>query len=607
MKKLSILIFFISTFISSLFAFPEIALASVLFQDDFNDGNADGWTVEYWTPSDPNDPVWQDSKWLVDSENRYGITLNYGDMRTFSSNGDISWTNYVYKVQMLGKVGVDKNIVFRYQDINNWYGFHMAGNSVYFGMRINGNYSDVGVANFSFENNIIYNLKIVVKGNSVSFYANDIPIVKDYVMWNNPLPNGKIALYVSSGAILSSVWFDNVIVCDSEPCEPTPTITPTPPLLVPYLSQKIEPWGSEEYNQASLWAPTQPTISRWGCALTSGAMTLLYYGINKIPGGENLNPGSLNNWLKNQTDGYLREGHLNWHALTRLSKIMHEEISSPILEFRRSGKDFSLLDNDLVNNHPPILEVPGHFIVSTGKTNGSYLINDPAWSEKTTLEAYNNDFISMRRLLPTSTNLSALLFVVDPHVNLTLTDRNGNSQGEFYFEGPLTDDISGEIGGKGINILNYNQPPEGEYAISVTASTSASFNLDIYSYDQEANPTAKSFFGFTNPNNPATFSLIEKEGGESENIQRTSTFSRTKQDILESQKSGMITKIGIAKVLLTKINRAEKLKNKGKINETKIILKDFLRELEIYFKKGFIKPKAYLLLKEDVEYLLSTL
>jgi hypothetical protein len=598
MKKLLILVFFVFIFYV---IFVKHVSAAILFEDDFEEGNANKWMVI------------GSSGWSV-VNGEYGIYLNPGVSNSvpIDSLWNYNWKDYIYKVDMRGVYGTDKNIIFKFNDTQNFYEIHHSMGDIYFEKEIKGVRYGLASIHYPLENGPIYHFKIQIIGKHFKISVNDgtkETIIFDVDDYEPSLEFGKIGLRVGTGAISpSEVWFDNILVCDSEPCEPTPTITPTPtPLPVPYLSQKLEPWGSEEYNQASLWAPTQPTISRWGCALTSGAMTLLYHGINRIPGGENLNPGSLNNWLKSQTDGYLREGHLNWYALTRLSKIMHGEISSPILEFRRSGKDFSLLDNDLVNNHPPILEVPGHFIVSTGKTNGSYFINDPAWSEKTTLEAYNNDFISMRRLLPTSTNLSALLFVVDPHVNLTLTDQNGNPQGEFYFEGPLTDDISGEIGGKGINILNYNQPPEGEYTISVTASTSASFNLDIYSYDQEANPTTKSFFGFTNPNNPATFSLIEKEGGESENIQRTSTFSRTKQDILESQKSGMITKIGIAKVLLTKINRAEKLKNKGKINETKIILNDFLRELEIYFKKGFIKPKAYLLLKEDVEYLLSTL
>jgi hypothetical protein len=330
-------------------------------------------------------------------------------------------------------------------------------------------------------------------------------------------------------------------------------------------------------------------------------MTLLYHGITQTPNEENLTPETLNNWLKNQIDGYLREGYLNWYALTRLAREVHNQIGSTLLQFRRSRRDFNLLNDDLTNNRPPILEVPGHFIVATGKTDGSWFINDPAWEERETLDSYGNDFNSLRRLIPTSTDLSALLAVAEPEVNFLVTNQNGTQVGESFLENPLVDDIDGqETSGKGIRIFDLPTPSLGDYKIQVEGD--GEFTVDLFTYDKNASPSTQSFFGFTNPDNPAQFAVSISEEGGGEFI-RTTTFARTKEDIRQSLQAGLITNRGIARALIAKITLAEWLKNHGKIKATQIILKDFLRELEIY-KNRFIKPEAYLLLKQDGEYLL---
>ena len=233
MKKITFFIFFLILF----FVFSKFSFASVYFEDNFDDGNANGWQVEHFTPPDPNHPNWQESIWTVNSDKQYGIRLPYGDMRTFSTNGSLSWTDYIYYVQLIGKEGIDKNIIFRYQNKNNWYGFHMVPDGVHLGMMINGSYSfDTRVSNFFFTNDKIYNLKIKISGGLVSFYENNNPIVENYPVWNNPLSSGKIGLYASTGANYpTSVWFDNVMVCSlDEPCEtPSPTLTQIPPSPTP--------------------------------------------------------------------------------------------------------------------------------------------------------------------------------------------------------------------------------------------------------------------------------------------------------------------------------------------------------------------------------------
>src|ERR1700722_603606 len=92
-------------------------------------------------------------------------------------------------------------------------------------------------------------------------------------------------------------------------------------LSVPLIKQTSTPWQSQEYDSAHIWNPSNPTINAWGCAMTSAAMIFRYYGINELPDGTPLDPGTLNKWLENQPDGYVETGWVNWIALSRLSKL----------------------------------------------------------------------------------------------------------------------------------------------------------------------------------------------------------------------------------------------------------------------------------------------
>ncbi len=104
---------------------------------------------------------------------------------------------------------------------------------------------------------------------------------------------------------------------------PTPTATPTPTpiiLSVSLIKQTDKPWESHVYDGANFWSPKNPTISDWGCALTADAMILKYYGINKLPNGTPLDPGTLNTWLKNNHgyDDGINNGYLLPTAISYL-------------------------------------------------------------------------------------------------------------------------------------------------------------------------------------------------------------------------------------------------------------------------------------------------
>ena len=96
-------------------------------------------------------------------------------------------------------------------------------------------------------------------------------------------------------------------------------------------------------------------------------MVFKYHGINELPDGTFLNPGTLNNWLKSQPDGYIRNGLVNWLALSRLSRLAKSinGISSfNALEYSRiNGYSPTQLTTDISNGMPGILEEPGHLLL----------------------------------------------------------------------------------------------------------------------------------------------------------------------------------------------------------------------------------------------------
>lgn len=601
----------ITLFISILalsFFYKKEALAFDTFQDNFNDGNADGWQII-------RNPCGSD--WLVEN-NKYGIRINRSCVtETIPVGLNIpSSVSYSFEVDMTmaQTVNMDRNFVFKYKDPENWYGIHTIGSSVYLQKVVNGGEYRLPNWHFSygFVDNETYRFKIEIRLNEYKVYINNTlyNVVTDSVP---TFPNFSAGLQASAGGISTSeVWFDNVVIKELGQSTPTPTSTPTPipptptPLSVPYLSQKNPLWADEIYNTAQNWS-SNPFISRWGCALTSAAMTLLYHGIDRITPEINLNPKTLNDWLKNQVDGYIGNGFLNWRAVTRLTRLANDSFGSKVLEFRRDGLDFDLLNSDLEQNQPPILEVPNHFVVATGKNDDSYFINDPAWEERKTLEDYNDTFLSLRRFIPSNTDLSALMIVADSNVNLQLLKNNNPVPDAYpYFEQPLIDDIDGQsMNSEALQIIDLPKPEAGIYQLFVYSSGgNQSFNLDIYSYDEEANPTLNSIFGYSNESLPTSFQITISEDGKIEKWQRSPSFERTKADIQSCFENGLITNGGITQSLLAKINQAEKLKNQGKFKLASILLNQFLKELELH-KDKFISEDAYTLLKQDAQALLS--
>ncbi|MHA2055175.1 MAG: hypothetical protein ACW99F_16470, partial [Candidatus Hodarchaeales archaeon] len=82
--------------------------------------------------------------------------------------------------------------------------------------------------------------------------------------------------------------------------------------------------------------------------------------------GHDVFPDTLNSWLLNQPDGYIGNGYLNWLAVSRYS-LQNQSPSSSPLEFRLFNEpNDPHLKQDINNDQPVIVRVPGHFVTVKG-------------------------------------------------------------------------------------------------------------------------------------------------------------------------------------------------------------------------------------------------
>lgn len=134
-------------------------------------------------------------------------------------------------------------------------------------------------------------------------------------------------------------------------------------IAVPAFFQEDPRWS---------WVPLgsdigEETIGSAGCALTSAAMVLSFYGVD-------LNPKKLNAYLVSH-NGYEKEQWIKWEVAADyppgVAKHCYEDLPS-----------YGLIDWNLLRGNPVMVRVrrPSgrtHFVVIVGKKGLDYLVRDP--------------------------------------------------------------------------------------------------------------------------------------------------------------------------------------------------------------------------------------
>ncbi len=464
----------------------------ILFHDDFNDGEFSDWQVvrsaEWQNPNQPCLFYDQTAEWqIIDGE--LGIIIdsprgcvteivpknfNLSDQRAYRYEFD--W-HFKESIQM------DRNVIIKWQDEANWYGLKILRDKVLLEKRVNGlkttQYHNWGY--YPFVADQTYHFVIEVVDNLITVWIEDQEIFQTVDHFPHLTGNYTIGLKASVGSIVRSAsFFDNLLVTSL-------SSDVNEHLGVALFKQTDPDWQIEEYDHASQWAEA-PTIGRWGCALSSAAMVLRYHGINQLPNGNPLDPSKLNRWLKNEPDGYVGEGLLNWLAITRLTHLLNDELNTPILEYSRLIKPSSEeVVSYLKKQLPVILQIPGHFLVTDGYqiANQELLIKDPAFNYQQ-LNQHQTQLISAGIFTPSKTDLSYFLIITEPGAKLTLFNQSDQKQYSLIAQNEYLLDLTSELQvGNKISQLSYlAKPTFGSYYLQAVSKNIQPTNVKILLYDQ---------------------------------------------------------------------------------------------------------------------------
>ncbi|MBI4091678.1 MAG: C39 family peptidase [Candidatus Levybacteria bacterium] len=390
-------------------------------------------------------------------------------------------------------------------------------------------------------------------------------------------------------------------------------------LAVPLLKQTEPLWGGFMYDSADQWAPPpEPVdIARWGCALTSAAMVFQYYGITKLPNGIDLNPGTLNVFLKNDInldstkDGYRYEGHVNWAELSNISKLGKSQnpgFAYDVLEFSAyDGHNNDLLQNDIENGNPVILQEPGHFVVAKGiNEDDKFKINDPFY-EKSSLSEYGDTSLSMKRFIPADSDLSYIVVSTQDSINMILKDSLGNEVGMHTTEYPIKNPETGTDNGDPAKFIYFSKPTGGDYSILVNASSPTNYEIQILTYDSDGQHEKFIFSGIVEPGDEDNYSIaFDKNNSGNSTSTQDITFDSLIADI-KSLYSLHEINFGNYLYLLVQARTAKGLSGNQVTKAGSIALLKAMDRQILRAKGRGVSNNAYNILHNDIQTLLSSI
>lgn len=177
--------------------------SSPWFFDDFNDGNADGWELI------------GTGTWSV-VNNEFVIEMGEGiELQGMAMAGDPAWDNFVYEVDIRGEAGVDKMLMARYVDAENWYALNLRSapfNDLTLSREEAGNHTILASVPFENEVGVWYHLIWGFDQRQIQVYMDETLLI-DYEDCGSELTNGRIGLLGHTGSWgVDRVAYNNVLV-----------------------------------------------------------------------------------------------------------------------------------------------------------------------------------------------------------------------------------------------------------------------------------------------------------------------------------------------------------------------------------------------------------
>lgn len=578
-------------FVAAQTVFPQYATGKVLFSDNFDDADISDWTeqrnFQVKNPSLPCMNVYQPANWLLEN-GKLGLIVDSPSCiieltpKQIDLSAEDSFS-YTVDVTLSESTAMDRSILFLWQNERNWYDVKLFSGSLEVQKVVNGQvYPPTGTnAQYPFQANQSYQFSVQLTPEMIRVSINGMTVIEAA----DPTPKLSgpytIGIKTAVGAVRRSVtWYDNISVSRLVPASADHQLSITP------IKQTDPQWKNMEYDSGSTWS-ADPTIGRWGCALTSMTMLLQYYDISQLPTGENITPASLNQWLKAQPDGYVGMGLLNWLAVTRLTNIVSAQRNTPKLEYQRhSGTDIETASNSVNANKPVVLELPGHFLVGSGVTSdqNDLFITDPAFSY-TKLSQHQKPLLSTRLFQPSQTDLSYVLVVSEPELSVTLVTAEGEIQPVDSYLENITAFNEGEatLGTESLpkqRLTILPKPRNGEYTLSFSQQQYGHYQADVYTYTLTGEVTHHQASGYAGPDGNHHQLTLEKNSKSL--LEILSNFEQLRSDLqllfqnkelsssfdwqqwdryasLGVKTSSIVTRLRLANLLVTLINRNTKI------------------------------------------------
>lgn len=175
---------------NALVATTTLGPGTLIFSDNFEDGNADGWTSlnGSWAIATNNTKVYRQSIWT--SVNAFGTV-------DASNWNDGTWSNY--SIEASSKVTYTNNsatttngVVARYTNKDNHYTFRYMGGKLQIGKYVNGTYSTLVQKNYSMVLGVSYTFTAILNNNNLDFYVDGI---KELTAKDSSHKTGKIGVF----------------------------------------------------------------------------------------------------------------------------------------------------------------------------------------------------------------------------------------------------------------------------------------------------------------------------------------------------------------------------------------------------------------------------
>jgi len=497
-----------------IFSVNKIQAEGILFQDNFSHNSLSNWKMvrnQEW--DDLSQPCFNQNmpaEWQI-LGGKLGMVIDGPNCTSeivprFIDMSNIHSYQYDFDLTLNETTLANRNVVFHWQSGQNWYGIRIFDQIVILQKMINNQYVTLENSyRFPFFANNSYHFTIIVRNESqITLKINNVEAFEFPDRLQDISGFKTVGFQASNGSFPRSVsFFDNVVIR---------SLDPGMRLDVPLIKQIDPQWKDTEYDSAQKWSE-ELGIGRWGCSLTSVVMVFRYYGINFLPDGTYLNPTSLNIWLKSQVDGYVGEGALNWLAISRLSKKIHDRYGTTKLEFNRKKGDIEIAKEQIKLQRPVILRIDGHFLVADGVTEDDQdlLTKDPAF-KYTQFNQYRTKILAIETFTPSFTDLSYFLMSHQSELSVRLLNDQGIEVSNFEEGAENIRAFESETGKSGAQFTRttiehlYSKPIEGTYILEVRSSKPGEYPFHFFTYDSDGNLTNLSQSTFFN-REPKYFTL----------------------------------------------------------------------------------------------------